>query len=139
MTSVQPAGHQRNGSLQTISSDTAADLGKKMARVLYDYTASTLDEITVRKSEKVEVLDDSRNWWLVKNRMGLHGYMPANLLQMLTHNQSRLDRPGKYLPLDNTRLNLYVCIYTCIVYHAYCMSALHTCTCKQRSLHIQRS
>ena len=75
---------------------------------MYDYTACRLEEITVSKSEKVEVLDDSRNWWLVKNRMGLQGYMPANLLQVLTHNQSRLDRQGEYISHD--RLGS-VCMY----------------------------
>lgn len=49
--------------------------------MLQDYTASSLDEVTVKRSERVEVLNDSTNRWFVKNRMGTQGYVPAIVLE----------------------------------------------------------
>ena len=54
-----------------------------MAKVLFSYTATTLDELSLKQNERVEVLDDSRQWWMVKNRMGAKGYVPSNLLEVV--------------------------------------------------------
>ena len=40
-----------------------------------------IDELNVKRSEKVEVLNDKTNRWLVKNRMGAQGYVPAIILE----------------------------------------------------------
>ena len=45
--------------------------------------ASTLEEINIRRGERVEILNDSRNWWLVKNYLGATGYLPSNLLEVI--------------------------------------------------------
>ena len=45
--------------------------------------AWALEELTVHRGEKVEVLDDSRNWWHVKNKFGATGYVASNMLEVL--------------------------------------------------------
>jgi hypothetical protein len=69
---------------EQLSSQSFTDGGRRFAKVLQDYTAGLLDELTVKRSEKVEVLNDSANKWLVKNRMGAQGYVPGYIIEGYT-------------------------------------------------------
>lgn len=42
-----------------------------------------MEELTVHRGEKVEVLDDSRKWWHVKNKLGGTGYVASNMLEVI--------------------------------------------------------
>ena len=55
-----------------------------MAKVLYDHSASSLDELSVKSGERVEILDDTRNWWRVKNKMGGEGFVPKTWLEPIS-------------------------------------------------------
>lgn len=57
--------------------------------------ASALEELTVRRGEKVEVLDDSRNWWHVKNKLGATGYVPLNMMEVVVKKQKNSAVNGK--------------------------------------------
>ena len=67
-----------------------------MAKVLFSYTATTIDELSLKQNEKVEVLDDSKQWWMVKNKMGAKGYVPSNLLEMV---QPKVTSRGENEPI----------------------------------------
>ena len=46
----------------------------------YDYTAEGEGELSIRKNEKLTVLDDSQPWWKVQNDRSVSGYVPSNYL-----------------------------------------------------------
>ncbi|XP_072279631.1 epidermal growth factor receptor kinase substrate 8-like protein 3 [Pyxicephalus adspersus] len=49
--------------------------------VLYDFEARNDRELSVRKEDRVKVLDQSRQWWLVENSQGHRGFVPSNILE----------------------------------------------------------
>ena len=43
--------------------------------------ATTTEELSVHKGEYVEVIDDSRKWWKIKNQHGQIGFVPGNIME----------------------------------------------------------
>ncbi|MFT7799179.1 epidermal growth factor receptor kinase substrate 8-like [Arapaima gigas] len=54
---------------------------KNYARSKYDFVARNNTELSVVKDEIVEVLDDRKQWWKVRNASGASGYVPNNILE----------------------------------------------------------
>ncbi|XP_003461359.1 epidermal growth factor receptor kinase substrate 8-like protein 2 isoform X2 [Cavia porcellus] len=52
----------------------------KYVKILYDFTARNANELSVQKDEVLEVLEDGRQWWKLRNRSGQAGYVPCNIL-----------------------------------------------------------
>uniref|UniRef100_A0A3Q3IX45 Epidermal growth factor receptor kinase substrate 8-like protein 1 n=1 Tax=Monopterus albus TaxID=43700 RepID=A0A3Q3IX45_MONAL len=55
---------------------------KQFAKSKYDFVARNNTELSVLKDEVVEVLDDRKQWWKVRNGCGASGYVPNNILEM---------------------------------------------------------
>ncbi|KAM4581839.1 LOW QUALITY PROTEIN: epidermal growth factor receptor kinase substrate 8-like protein 3 [Fundulus diaphanus] len=49
--------------------------------VKYDFVSRNQRELTVTKGEIVELLDQSKKWWKVRNSRGEEGYVPNNVLE----------------------------------------------------------
>lgn len=51
------------------------------AVALYDYKATDSEELSIKKDEKLVVLDDSKGWWQVENSRKETGYVPSNYVK----------------------------------------------------------
>jgi len=51
--------------------------------VLHDRDGKNARELTVRKGDILEVLDDTRNWWKLRNQNSEVGHAPFNILKMV--------------------------------------------------------
>ena len=72
-------------SIHSISSgDDSWGIFKK-ALVIYDYHKKTTTEVSLEKSQVVNILDakPGAEWWRVKDDMGRIGYYPAHYLRMI--------------------------------------------------------
>ena len=47
----------------------------------WDYQARQAEELNIKRSEKLIVLDDSKSWWQVKKANGEVGYVPSNFVK----------------------------------------------------------
>ncbi|XP_074554422.1 epidermal growth factor receptor kinase substrate 8a isoform X2 [Halichoeres trimaculatus] len=52
------------------------------AKSKYDFVARNNTELSVLKDEVVEVIDDRKQWWKVRNGCGASGYVPNNILEI---------------------------------------------------------
>ena len=70
------------------------------AIAIYDYTATQNEELSIKKDEKLTILDDSKSWWQVENSRHETGYVPSNYVRKAT--KGFLDKLKRPKPKDNT-------------------------------------
>lgn len=51
------------------------------AIALYDYNSQNDEELSIKKSDKLLILNDSETWWQVQNERHQSGLVPSNYLQ----------------------------------------------------------
>ncbi|RCN26804.1 SH3 domain protein [Ancylostoma caninum] len=49
--------------------------------VKYDYLAQEDQELTIKKNERLRLIDDSKNWWKVINDANNVGFVPSNYVR----------------------------------------------------------
>lgn len=74
---------------------------QKCAKIRYDFTARNANELSVMKDEVLEILEDNKQWWKLRNSIGQEGYVPYNILDVVSTEESQQDVPygmagGKY-------------------------------------------
>ncbi len=52
-------------------------------------------ELSVKSGEFLEILDDRRNWWRVRNYYGLVGHVPHTILQPYDLDVTQRENPEK--------------------------------------------
>ncbi|KAG9464905.1 epidermal growth factor receptor kinase substrate 8 isoform X2 [Eleutherodactylus coqui] len=67
-------------------------LPKKSAICKYDFVARNLNELSVLKDDVVEVMDDRKQWWKVRNSSGSSGFVPNNILEVINPEEPSLGR-----------------------------------------------
>ncbi|KAM6081379.1 jouberin isoform 3-T7 [Chlamydotis macqueenii] len=64
---------------QGVTGGSSCPLGQERVVALYDYTAHRSDELTIHRSDIIQVLyKDNDNWWFGSLTNGQQGYFPAN-------------------------------------------------------------
>ena len=83
--------------------------GQKVAKVMINFTATSEKELSITRGELVQVLNDTRNWWLVKNKHGSRGFVPSNMLELVSTTQaSDASMQGKRIPPSCSNILEYV-------------------------------
>ena len=54
---------------------------KRVYEVTHDRQANNDKELTIKTGELLEVLDDKRNWWRLRNFHGQVGHAPVTILR----------------------------------------------------------
>ncbi|XP_075408141.1 epidermal growth factor receptor kinase substrate 8 [Tenrec ecaudatus] len=65
---------------------------KKYAKSKYEFTARNSSELSVQKDDILEILDDRKQWWKVRNARGDCGFVPNNILDIVKPPESGLGR-----------------------------------------------
>lgn len=75
------------------------DDGFEKVQAKYDYTAAegAAQELSMLRGEVLTLLDDSKSWWKVKNKIGKTGYVPSNYIMRTksTKNKTKNKIPTK--------------------------------------------
>uniref|UniRef100_A0A673MWJ1 Epidermal growth factor receptor kinase substrate 8-like protein 2 n=1 Tax=Sinocyclocheilus rhinocerous TaxID=307959 RepID=A0A673MWJ1_9TELE len=68
---------------------------RKYAKIRYHFVARNVNELSVLQDEILEVLEDDKQWWKLRNRSGQAGYVPYNILDVvkLEDPQTMIDPP----------------------------------------------
>ncbi|MFT7806953.1 epidermal growth factor receptor kinase substrate 8-like protein 2 isoform X1 [Arapaima gigas] len=56
---------------------------QKYAKIRYHFVARNANELSVLQNEVLEVLEDDKQWWKLRNRSGQSGYVPYNILDVV--------------------------------------------------------
>ncbi|XP_021101779.1 epidermal growth factor receptor kinase substrate 8-like protein 1 isoform X2 [Heterocephalus glaber] len=72
----------------------------------YDFQARNSSELSIKQRAVLEVLDDRRKWWKVRDQQGREGYVPYNILTphpgpRADHSQSPARSPENSTPPPN--------------------------------------
>ncbi|XP_054552402.1 epidermal growth factor receptor kinase substrate 8 isoform X2 [Talpa occidentalis] len=65
---------------------------KKYAKSRYEFKARNHSELSVVKDDILEILDDRKQWWKVRNANGDSGFVPNNILDIVRPPESGLGR-----------------------------------------------
>ncbi|MEE6498565.1 hypothetical protein FKM82_003157 [Ascaphus truei] len=71
-------------------------LPKRYAKILYDCTARSANELSVLKGEVLEVVEENKQWWKLRNRSGQEGYVPFNVLDVVSAEDLNSQPDGLY-------------------------------------------
>ncbi|XP_035497329.1 epidermal growth factor receptor kinase substrate 8-like protein 2 isoform X2 [Scophthalmus maximus] len=56
---------------------------RKYAKIRYHFVARNANELSVLQDEILEVIEDDKQWWKLRNRSGQAGFVPFNILDVV--------------------------------------------------------
>ncbi|XP_068168264.1 epidermal growth factor receptor kinase substrate 8-like protein 2 [Antennarius striatus] len=71
------------GTPHSPSSSNGSHDGRKYAKIRYHFVARNANELSVLQNEILEVIEDDKQWWKLRNRSGQAGYVPFNILDVV--------------------------------------------------------
>ncbi|CAH7429216.1 epidermal growth factor receptor kinase substrate 8 [Phodopus roborovskii] len=74
------------------SQDSVKTQPKKYAKSKYDFMARNSSELSVLKDDILEILDDRKQWWKVRNASGDSGFVPNNIMDIVRAPESGVGR-----------------------------------------------
>ena len=60
---------------------TGGRIDENYVTAKYDYQSQGSHELDIKKGERLQLLDDSKQWWRVVNKVGNSGYVPSNYVK----------------------------------------------------------
>lgn len=96
--------------------DILSDMSEEFATALYDYNSQNDEELSIKKNEKLLILNDSETWWRVQNDKHQSGLVPSNYLQRADMSRGKKNIVQKFfsrkgstsgLPSDHTPVSEY--------------------------------
>ncbi|KAM3608606.1 uncharacterized protein V6R79_001582 [Siganus canaliculatus] len=82
----QPPAQDKFGSRSSTSSNgsyNGVPPPRKYAKILYHFVARNANELSVLQDEILEVIEEDKQWWKLRNRSGQSGYVPFNILDVV--------------------------------------------------------
>ncbi|XP_066556477.1 epidermal growth factor receptor kinase substrate 8-like protein 2 isoform X2 [Amia ocellicauda] len=73
--------------------DSSLSKPKKYVKIRYHFVARNANELSVLQDEVLEVLEDDKQWWLLRSRIGQAGYVPYNILDIVKLEEHGLPEP----------------------------------------------
>ncbi|KAJ0069971.1 hypothetical protein NL108_017733 [Boleophthalmus pectinirostris] len=74
---------------------------RKYAKIQYHFVARNANELSVLKDEVLEVIEDDKQWWKLRNRSGQSGFVPFNILEVVDESEAAGYRPMS--PLESSK------------------------------------
>uniref|UniRef100_A0A3B5KY10 Epidermal growth factor receptor kinase substrate 8-like protein 2 n=1 Tax=Xiphophorus couchianus TaxID=32473 RepID=A0A3B5KY10_9TELE len=75
---------------------------EKYAKICYNFVARNPNELSVLQDEILEVLEDNKQWWKLRNRSGQSGYVPYNILDVVRLEEPEMDEVNNELLMKIT-------------------------------------
>uniref|UniRef100_A0A8C3AAW3 Epidermal growth factor receptor kinase substrate 8-like protein 2 n=1 Tax=Cyclopterus lumpus TaxID=8103 RepID=A0A8C3AAW3_CYCLU len=66
---------------------------RKYAKIRYHFVARNANELSVLQDEILEVIEDDKQWWKLRNRSGQAGFVPVNILDVVKIEDRRIGTP----------------------------------------------
>uniref|UniRef100_A0A673ICD7 Epidermal growth factor receptor kinase substrate 8-like protein 2 n=1 Tax=Sinocyclocheilus rhinocerous TaxID=307959 RepID=A0A673ICD7_9TELE len=113
---TESAGAPFFGSQSSLSSNgsfSTSPASRKYAKIRYHFVARNANELSVLQDEVLEVLEDDKQWWKLRNRSGQAGYVPYNILDVV-----KLEDPHAFIDPPYSPGAPYSPVNTCTHYKA---------------------
>uniref|UniRef100_A0A8D3D7E5 Epidermal growth factor receptor kinase substrate 8-like protein 2 n=1 Tax=Scophthalmus maximus TaxID=52904 RepID=A0A8D3D7E5_SCOMX len=87
---------------------------RKYAKIRYHFVARNANELSVLQDEILEVIEDDKQWWKLRNRSGQAGFVPFNILDVV-----KIEEPeGNYSQLyhlNSGPRSVWLCVKTVLM------------------------